>query len=191
MTTVLFIDSHTPLHETIWIQVPANQNRLLDFPTIKEDTFYNDYGLPVGQPVEGWKIPDSIPKVTYHGKNCIIEELNKSHAGDLLDAFSVDKENLSNLYKILYKSYGPFQDLATLESWIDLVTNESVAFAIKDAVSGLAIGTAGLIANPKFGSVQLSHFYMADLGSLIATDAMASPATDAMASLFNLIFGLG
>lgn len=139
--------------------MPANQNRLKDFPSFNEKFFINDLGLPVGEPVEDWKLPGVISRAEILGKSCTILDLDLSHAKDLLESFSAD----SSGKMWAYKSYGPFLDLASLEKWIESVKRESVVFAIKELVTGKCIGTIGLVSdNPHFGSVQLGHLNVVD-----------------------------
>ena len=175
-----FPESYSPKDEKIWHRMPLNQNRLRDFPHLQEEVFINDYGLPVGRSVECWRIPTPIPKDKIIGKSCVIEELNQTHAGHLLNAFSADV----NGKMWTYQSYGPFNDLATLECWIESANKDGIMFVIKDLESGRYIGTSGLISiNPGFGSIQLGHLNFADPG--------CQAATEAIALLMKMVFELG
>jgi hypothetical protein len=163
----------------MWQQMPANQNRLLDLPTIKEDICYNNFQLPVGQPVVSWKTPDPIPKDAILGKNCTIEELNRNHSEGLLEAFSADRQGKM----WVYKSYGPFGDLASLENWIELIQDGSIVFAILDAATGLPIGTAGLVAHPYCGSARICHVNFAHKDT--------SAVAESVCLLMHLVFESG
>ena len=149
--------------------MPAKLNRLKDFPAFNEKFVLNDLGLPVGEPVEDWKTPEAISRSNIQGQSCHIQELDLHHADDLLESFSAD--STGKLW--VYKSYGPFLDLAAVEKWIAAIKKESTIFAIKDLASSRFIGTIGLVSdNPNFGSIQLGHLNALDLGSEALIEAV-------------------
>lgn len=173
-------DPYMPTEEPIWKLMPSSLNRLKDFPMLEQEIYLNDIGLPLGQPVEGWTNPETVPLAPIHGNRARMEQLNQSHACDLWRLFSTDDSG--NLW--LNKPYGPFDNFASLEKWIDLIGTEPAIFAIHDQVTGMCQGTIGLLSNnPEFGSIQLGHLNVVDLDSPTLADAVGL--------LMKLVFDCG
>jgi RimJ/RimL family protein N-acetyltransferase len=148
-------------------------------PAVTPDT--NQWGLPVGDPVPGWRPRPAPVAVTMTGRHCRLEALDPPrHFEELHRAYSTDDGRMWT-----YLPYGPF---ATGEEYRGLaerlVADESlVPFAIIEMGSGRAVGVATYLrADPANGSVEVGHIAFSP--SLKRTVA----ATEAMALMMSHVF---
>lgn len=141
----------------MWNLFDENQNRLKDFPTIKEEIFFNELGIPNGRSVDGWKIPEDLPREAVEGQCYRVEPLMSSHHPDLLEAFSGQDE----MWK--YSQCGPFEDSASFKSWIETLASHpnQMMFSVINKKTNKSVGMAAFVAiNPEFGSIQIGHVHL-------------------------------
>ncbi len=140
----------------MWKEFPSYQNRLRDFPTIHEDIFTNDLGLPVSNPVTDWKPPQELPSKAILGESCRLELLTSEHTLDLWEAFSDKKEER----QWTYMPYGPFHDLDLFKEWLQSMIGhqDPITHAVVDLRTGKAVGLiAFTFVNPSFGTIAIGH----------------------------------
>ncbi len=145
----------------------------------------NDLGQPIGQPVPDWAAPlrpDHTPLV---GRYCRLEGLSVArHAADLLAAYSLDDTGAM----WTYLGYGPFQDLAAIETWLASVehSTDPLFYAIIDLASGKAVGHISYLRiTPSAGSIEVGHVVYSPLLQ------RARVASEAMYLLMQRAFTLG
>ena len=136
----------------------GNQNRLKDFPIIKEEIFLNKLGLPNGRPVDGWNLPKELPKEPMEGRNYRVELLTSNHIPDMNETFS----DQDQMWK--YSRFGPFKDSGSFVSWIESLSNQpdAIIFSVVNIKTNKSVGMAAFVAiNPEFGSIQIGHLHFA------------------------------
>ncbi|MHB8423378.1 MAG: GNAT family N-acetyltransferase [Leptospirales bacterium] len=138
------------------------------------DFCVNHLGQPIGLPVSDWQPPSRPERVSFSGRYCRIEPLDSSrHAQSLFEACSPDKEG--RLWT--YLPYGPFETVQDYRKWTEEASCQSdpLYFAILDASSGRAIGTAAFLRiDPKNGSIEVGGLCYSPLlqRTRVATEAM-------------------
>jgi hypothetical protein len=153
---VTILGSYNPREETLWSLFEENQNRLKDFPSLKEEVYVNELGLPNGRIVKGWKIPKDIPREALEGVGFRVEPLTATHHSDLLKAFLGQDE----MWK--FSRYGPFEDSKLFKSWIENLESrpDQMLFSVVDSKINKATGMAAFVAiNPELGSIQIGHIH--------------------------------
>jgi RimJ/RimL family protein N-acetyltransferase len=100
----------------------------------------NQFGQPIGWPIEDWKPARKPPLTAMEGRLAIVEPLDaERHGADLFAANAAgDGSNFT------YYPYGPFATLAEYRDWIASVSGEAnrLFHAIIDKSSGRAVGVA-------------------------------------------------
>lgn len=146
---------------------------------------HNELGQPIGLPVPKWTappLPDQSPLV---GRYCRLEGLQVArHAQDLFAAYRLDQTGAM----WTYLGYGPFLDLAALETWMAGAarSTDPLFYAIIDVASGKAVGHISYLRiTPVAGSIEVGHVVYSPLLQ------RARVATEAMYLLMQRAFTLG
>ena len=146
---------------------------------------YNELGQPIGLPVLDWTAPPLPDHTPLAGRYCRLEGLAVAHhAADLLAAYSLDHTGAM----WTYLGYGPFQDLAAIETWLASVehSTDPLFYAIIDLASGKAVGHISYLRiTPSAGSIEVGHVVYSPLLQ------RARVATEAMYLLMQRAFTLG
>jgi RimJ/RimL family protein N-acetyltransferase len=157
----------------VWKDLPRHQNRLKDYPTVHEDIYTNELGLPVSKPCPEWKAPQELPLQSMIGESCMLELLDPKHIADLWEAFSHDKEGRN----WTYMPYGPFLDTKSFDEWLQSLTGKQdpITHAVIDLKTGKAVGLAAFInIIPDFGAIGIGHVNFSPLmqRSTISSEAI-------------------
>jgi len=142
---------------------------------------YNALGQPVGFPLEAWQACIHPPHSVMNGKYCRLEPLAPHHAKPLYDAYTQAKDGGN----WTYLSYGPFQELAEYEAWVETVyaSHDPLFYAIVDLKTGQAVGIASYLRIvPRVGVIEVGHIHYAP--ALQKTPA----ATEAMYLMMYRVF---
>ncbi|GGP23241.1 GNAT family N-acetyltransferase [Silvimonas iriomotensis] len=102
-------------------------------------TWQNDLGQPLGEPLPGWTMPPFPPQQTLSGFGCRLEPLNPAkHGNDLWEAFSADTDGRM----WTYLTVGPFARQADLDGWLQQLASkpDPQPYAIVDAETGKTHG---------------------------------------------------
>ena len=172
------------MDQPIWTKIPDIQNRIKDYPDLKEDFVINSFGLPMGKPVPDWT-PASVPsREPIRGRSCCLETLSEAQLRDLFEALSADNGGQT----LTLTSRGTFADFSAFrETFSDLIRNQDpLIFAVTDLQTGKPVGTAAFKAiNPGYGSIEI--------GELTFPNQMNSEflAAEAIVLLARKAFGLG
>ncbi|MEP6991847.1 MAG: GNAT family protein [bacterium] len=115
----------------------------------------NTYGQPLGAPISGWT-PRPLPvHVHLPGRYCRVEPLDVArHADDLYAAYAEAPDERDWTYLFTNKP----TDRAAFGEWVSMVSKvaDPLQFAIVDAVSGKALGTAALMRiDPQHGVIEI------------------------------------
>jgi len=117
----------------------------------------DQFGQPIGFPVEGWTTRPRPPRTPMIGHWCRVEPVDVDrHAADLHEAFSEDREGRG----WTYLAYGPFPDLDTYRAWLTKMTAGDDPFfhAIIDARTNKAVGIAAYLRlDPPQGVIEVGH----------------------------------
>jgi RimJ/RimL family protein N-acetyltransferase len=144
----------------------------------------NEFGQPIGDPVEGWQPVPFPGKQPIRGRFAVVEPLDPSrHARLLFAANSLDDGRMWT-----YLPYGPFPNLEDYEAWLDgaAAQRDPSFYAILDAASGEAAGVASYLRiEPGAGVIEVGH--LAYSPKLQRTPA----ATEAMYLMMKRVFDLG
>src|SRR5689334_20873063 len=145
----------------------------------------NEYGQPIGPPVQGWAPPPRPPREPIEGRYCRIEPLeSERHAADLYAANST----AADARDWTYLAYGPFDSLEGYQDWMQRVclSDDPLFHAIVDSATGKAIGVASYLRiEPGSGSIEVGHINYSP--ALQRTRA----ATEAMYLMMRRVFELG
>ena len=134
----------------------------------------NEFGLPIGFPLQNWKPALVPPRAPMVGSWCRLEPINpKKHAHDLFNAFLGDFEGRN----WSYLPYGPFDTTDDFEAWIQNTCLSADPFfhVIIDTRSNKALGVASYLRiNPTMGVIEVGHInYAPQLQkSTLGTEAM-------------------
>jgi RimJ/RimL family protein N-acetyltransferase len=131
----------------------------------------NEYGQPVGDPVE-WTPGPPLGPVTLTGRTCRLEPLDDTHVPALYDALCVGSP--PEIWT--YMSVGPFRDLESFSAHLDTLRalSATVPLAVLQA-DGTPVGIATwLRIDHALGSAEVGHItYAASLQrTTAATEAM-------------------
>ncbi len=149
----------------------------------------NEFGQPIGTPVEGWQAPAPVQTAALtqqlDGQYCRMEKLEAEHAPQLQAAFHQASPSLWT-----YLPYGPFDAEHDYQNWINLLNNKerkhSFAYCIKPLDSDHVLGVcAYLNIKPDAGSIEIGHLCFSPL--LQQTTA----ATEAIFMMIDAAFMLG
>jgi RimJ/RimL family protein N-acetyltransferase len=133
----------------------------------------NQFGQPVGLPLQDWISPVFPPAKELNGWGCKVEPLSLArHSDDLWQAFSSDDGRMWT-----YLTSGPFADVQAFNAWLDRVSSgvDPQFYAIVDEVSGKALGLASYLRiDPAAAAIEVGwlHFSPALQGTRLATAAM-------------------
>ncbi|MDP2400285.1 MAG: GNAT family protein [Burkholderiales bacterium] len=145
----------------------------------------NEYGQPVGFPVEGWTPPPLPPRTVLEGRYCRLEPLHpERHAVQLHDANKLETDGRG----WTYMAYGPFATLTDYRAWVEAQAgrDDPRFYAIIDLTSGRAGGVASYMRiDPANGCIEV--------GGIKLTPLVArKPAmTEAMHLMMKNAFDLG
>jgi RimJ/RimL family protein N-acetyltransferase len=115
----------------------------------------NHLGQPIGFPVAGWGPRERPPLTMMRGRYCRLEPLDVArHAAALYDAYSADREGRM----WTYLPSGPYASFEAYRAAAEAVVRmeSRVTYAVIDAVSGKAVGTASYLnINLAAGSIEV------------------------------------
>lgn len=145
----------------------------------------NEYGQPVGLPVDGWTPPPAPPRTVLEGRYCRLEPLDAGrHAAQLHEANSLEPDGRG----WTYMSNGPYATAADYRAWVEAQAGrEDPRFY---TIIGLDSGKAGGVASymridPANGCIEVGGIKLTPLVS-------RRPAmTEAMYLMMKNAFGLG
>ena len=127
----------------------------------------------VGEPLPGWQ-PRPLPlRERMLGRYCRLEPLDAdAHAAALHAAYAQDEDGRG----WTYLPYGPFQDAAPFEAWVEEAaeSDDPLFFAILDS-EGAPVGMASYLRiMPAIGSIEVGHIHFAPAlqRTAAATEAM-------------------
>lgn len=134
----------------------------------------NEFGLPIGAPVQNWTPRPRPPRTVMTGQYCRVEPLNPDlHAADLFAANNAgaDARNWT------YLAYGPFDHLTDYRDWIigTCMGDDPLFHAVIDGPSDKAVGIASYLRiEPAVGVIETGHINYSPLmqGTRSATEAM-------------------
>lgn len=131
----------------------------------------NEYGQPIGFPVQGWTARPRPPRTPITGRFCRVEPIDAGrHAEDLYKANT-------DLLCWTYLFYGPFESFETYRRWLVemIALDDPLFYAIVDKASGKAVGVAAYMRiDPPNGVIEVGHlnFSPALQRTAAATEAM-------------------
>ena len=144
----------------------------------------NQYGQPIGDPVEGWRPRTPVGPVVLDGIHCRVEPLEGRHTDDLYDTLVVGSP--PRLWT--YLSAGPFDDRVPFEAYVEsLHANAGWSPHVVVPAAGPAAGRSAGIAcylrcDPAAGSVEVG-------GLSFAAAIQRTPATsEAMFMMARHVF---
>jgi RimJ/RimL family protein N-acetyltransferase len=142
----------------------------------------DEWGQPVGWPVEGWSPRPRPPRTAMVGHFAMVEPLDPDrHAAELFDANSEDREG--RLWT--YYNFGPFATLPEYRAWLDAAcaNPDRLYHAIRDNAQGQAVGVA-VYQNwvPAMGTIEIG-------GLVFSPRLQRGPAaTEAMFLMMRRLF---
>jgi RimJ/RimL family protein N-acetyltransferase len=145
------------------------------------DATTNEWGQPVGAPVEGWTGAGAPGPVELAGTWARLEPLDGDRHGAAL--WAANRRDDGRMWT--YLAQGPFPDEVSHRAWLtDFACAAAVMpFAIIEAGSGVATGVAAYLRMmPSDGSIEVGH--LAFSPALQRTTA----ATEAMALMMGHVF---
>lgn len=135
-------------------------------------TTQNQYGQPVGEPLQGWQPRSRPQRVTLTGRYCRLEPLTKAHAPALFSAHghAADARNWTWL---------PREQDSTAEEYAGWIASteahsDPLHFAVIDIKSGQPVGSLALMRiEPSDGVMEVGHVHFSPLLSRtpMATEA--------------------
>ncbi|MGD9934099.1 MAG: GNAT family N-acetyltransferase [Dehalococcoidia bacterium] len=144
----------------------------------------NDFGQPIGPPVEDWAAPPHPPATVLEGRYCRLEPLDlERHTGQLFAAYSADDGRMWT-----YLPYGPFTNLEDFEAHVERFAgrDDPQFYAIVDRASNHAVGVASYLRiDPAMGVIEVGHLAYSPALQRTAT------ATEAMFLMMKNSFDLG
>jgi len=145
----------------------------------------NALGQPIGEPLQGWSPPPSLPRSSMTGRYCRLEMLDVNvHGEDLWLVVSLDDDGRN----WTYLGYGPFASKGDYLQWLAgaAASEDPLFHAIIDGASGNAVGVASFLRiDPVNGSIEVGHIHYSP--ALQRTRA----ATEAMYLMMKRVFELG
>jgi len=117
----------------------------------------NEFGQPIGFPVEGWTARPMPPQTPMVGRWCRVEPLDvEKHAAELHEANLDDPEGRN----WTYLTSDPFQELEPYAAWLRKMSAAGDPFfhAIIDARTGKAVGIAAYLRiDAANGVIEVGH----------------------------------
>lgn len=115
----------------------------------------NEYGQPIGFPIDGWAPRPQPAAVTLPGRYCRLEPLNAdAHAADLYAAYSQAKDGSDWTYLFV----GPFDTAQAYRAYAETaaLSTDPRHFAVIDLGTGKAVGTLALMRiDPAHGAIEV------------------------------------
>lgn len=145
----------------------------------------NEFGQPVGFPLNEWQPCIHPPKRRLVGSHCIVEPIDVEKHGRSL--FTANREAEDGRFWT-YLPYGPFGEYADYETWLrnSCLGDDPQFYAINDSQSGRAVGIASYLRiQPAIGVIEVGHINFSP--KLQGTTA----ATEAMFLMMKNVFDLG
>ncbi len=149
------------------------------------DTVSNEFGQPIGSPLERWTQPPLPPAIILSGDYCRLEPLDVSrHGGALSEAWisGVEERDWT------YLPFGPFHDKKEAAKWVhDWSGNDHFSYyAIVGNTCETATGVASYLRmDPQNGCIEIG-------GILFSRRLMrTAAATEAIFLLLKHVFALG
>lgn len=132
----------------------------------------NQYGQPVGAPVEGWTARPRPPQTAMQGQWCRVEKLAPHHAADLAKAYLAAPDGRDWTYLSVDRP----ADAAAFAAYVYKIaaSEDPLHHAILDA-TGKAVGSAALMRiDPANGSIEVGSiaYSPALKGTRAGTEAM-------------------
>jgi RimJ/RimL family protein N-acetyltransferase len=144
----------------------------------------NEFGQPIGPPLEGWTPPPRPPRTPLEGRLCRLDPLDLSHLEALHAAYARDPEGRN----WTYLAYGPFETIEAYRGWVGAhaLGDDPLFFAITDRAQPGPVGVASYLRiAPADGAIEVGHLSYSPL--LQRTPA----ATEAMYLMARRAFELG
>ena len=147
----------------------------------------NEYGQPVGPPLDGSLPAERPPRSPMLGTFCRLEPINaEEHGPDLWEAFSAATDNR----EWTYLPYGPFDHADDFTAWLERFDDRPLAdpmlFAVIDSTSNRAVGVAAYLRiDPRSGSIEVGHIHY---GAVLQ---QTPAATEAMYLMMRRAFETG
>ena len=118
---------------------------------------HNEFGQPIGDPVEGWTARPRPPRTPMEGRYCRVEPLDLDrHAAELHAA----NTGAGDDRRWTYLSADGFADAGSYRHWLAQVSadDDSLFHAIVDGVSNQAVGVAAYLRiDPANGAIEVGH----------------------------------
>lgn len=145
----------------------------------------NEFGLPVGAALPGWKAPPHPPRSALEGRYCRLEPIDADrHAAELDAANRLEADDRG----WTYMANGPYATAADYRAWVETMQTRSDPqfYAIIDLASGKAGGVASYMRiDPANGCIEVGGIKLTPLVS-------RKPAmTEAMYLMMKNAFDLG
>lgn len=134
----------------------------------------NEYGLPIGFPVDKWVKCLKPPSTSINGNWCRLEILNQEkHAKDIFASYMT----LRNDADWTYLPYGPFDKFEDFQTWLNTASKGSdpLFHAVIDNKTQKAIGIATYLRiEPAVGVIEVGHIHFSPVlqKTPLATEAM-------------------
>jgi len=123
----------------------------------------NEFGQPIGPPVEGWTARPRPPRTPMQGRLCRLEPLEAArHAEALFEANAIDPEGRN----WTYLPYGPWPDFEAYRAWVaERETSEDpLWYAIVDLATERPVGVATYLRiDPPNGVIEVGHLAFSPL----------------------------
>ena len=148
-------------------------------------TLINEYGQPIGFPMDNWQPCQHPPKIPLDGRFCTVEPIDVAKHGRSL--FEANLEAKDGRFWT-YLPYGPFTAYADYEKWLTTTClgDDPQFYAIVTKENGRAMGVASYSRIvPQLGVIEVGHINFAP--ALQQTPA----ATEAMYLMMKNAFDLG
>ncbi len=123
--------------------------------------FSNEFGMPIGYPLENWEPCQRPPHTEMRGEHCTLVPLDpEQHASELHNANLLDKEN--RIW--VYMPYGPFNSEDDYRDWMNATClgDDPQFYAVIDSQAGQAAGVASFLRIvPELGVIEVGHINLA------------------------------
>lgn len=145
-------------------------------------TRYNEFGQPVGAPVDNWTPRPRPPLSAMEGRFSRVEPLDATqHGDDLFTAFTDDDDG--RIWT--YMASGPFADRQAFDRWLSICQHSEDPFfhAIAELKSGQTSGVASFMRiAPEMGVIEVGNI------SLAPRLQKTAAATEAMYLMMRRVF---
>jgi RimJ/RimL family protein N-acetyltransferase len=141
----------------------------------------NEFGQPIGAPVENWTARALPSREPMQGRFCRLVALELSHAADLYDAYATDADDRH----WTYLPYGPYKSATAYEKALQVLLglDGTLFYAIVDEASARPVGVAAYLRiDAAMGCIEVGHLRYSR--ALQRTPA----ATEAMVLMMRRVF---